>query len=180
MRLRLRLPPFLRRFGRDEDGAVIMIEFVIFVPLLFSAFLMATELGLYSMRQMFLDRGLDMAVRYVRLNTNVVITHRQLKDMVCDNAGFLEDCENTLRLEMVPLDLRAFNGFTQPPDCIDISEPVQPVRGFTLGQAQEMMLLRACWAFDPVFPTSGLGRALEKDGSGKARMVSLAAFVQEP
>ena len=32
----------------------------------------------------------------------------------------------------------------------------------------------------PVFPSSGLGYELEKDGSGRARMTSIAAFVQEP
>ena len=43
-----------------------------------------------------------------------------------------------------------------------------------------MMLLRACVKFKPMYPTTGLGFAWEKDGSGRARMVSMAAFVQEP
>lgn len=171
----------LRRFRRDEDGSSIVIEFVIFVPLLFSAFLMATELGIYSMRQMFLDRGLDIAVRHVRLNTSVPITHTQLKDMTCDAAGFIEDCRETLRLEMVPVNLRTFAGFSNATaDCVDTSLPIAPVRGFTLGQAQQLMLIRACVKFKPVFPTSGIGKHLEKDGTGRARMTSMAAFVQEP
>ena len=57
---------FLRRFRSDEDGNM-MIEFVIFVPLLFTIFMTSVELGIYSMRQMWLDRGLDMTVRLVRL-----------------------------------------------------------------------------------------------------------------
>ena len=178
--MRHRMTDFLRRFGRKEDGSAIVIEFVVFVPLLFSMFLMAVEMGIYSMRHMFLDRGLDMTVRFVRLNTNTPMTHDLLKDMICDNAGFLDDCETTLRLEMQSLNPRAFAAFDQNPDCIDLSQPIQPERGFVLGQEHEMMILRACVKFDPVFPLTGLGFEFEKDGSGKARMISTAVFVQEP
>ncbi|MGC1504362.1 MAG: TadE/TadG family type IV pilus assembly protein [Sulfitobacter sp.] len=171
---------FLRRFRRDEDGAALLIEFAIFVPLLFGAFLMAVELGIYSMRQMYLDRGLDIAVRYIRLNTHQTFTHNDIKGLICRNTGWLENCGNTLRLEMITVDPRQFARFDQQADCVDTSQPVQPVRGFTLGKSNQMMMLRACIRFDPVYPTSGLGHAFEKDGSGKARMVSTAAFVQEP
>ena len=174
------LKRLLRRFRREENGAALMIEFVIFVPLIFSTFLMAVEMGVYSMRHMFLDRGLDMTVRYVRLNTNTPLTHGQLKDMICDYSGFLEDCDSTLRLEMQPLDPRAFASFDQSADCVDLSEPVEPVRGFILGREHELMILRACVKFKPVYPTTGLGYAAEKDGSGRMRMISSAAFVQEP
>jgi hypothetical protein len=170
----------LARFGREESGAALLIEFAIFFPLLIGCFLMSVELGIYSIRHMFLDRGLDITVRYVRLNTNTPMTHSQLKDMICANAGFLEDCGQTLRLEMINVDPRNFAAFDQEADCVDISKPVAPVRGFTLGRDHELMMLRACVKFQPVFPTTGLGYALEKDGSGKARMVATAAFVQEP
>lgn len=171
---------FLRRFRRDEDGSALVIEFAIFVPLLFGVFLMAVEMGIYSMRQMYLDRGLDLAVRYIRLHTSEQFTHDDIKDMVCNNAGWLEDCDETLRLEMVAINPRQFAQFDQSADCVDTSLPVQPVRGFTLGRQNETMMLRACIRFKPVYPTSGLGMAFEKDGSGRARMVSSAAFVQEP
>jgi hypothetical protein len=54
------------------------------------------------------------------------------------------------------------------------------VRGFELGRENEMMMMRACIKFKPLYPTSGLGYALEKDGTGRAKMISAAAFVQEP
>ena len=170
----------LRDFTRKEDGSSLLIEFCFFVPLLFGAFLMSVELGIYSMRQMFLDRGLDIAVRYVRLNTNANYDHDDIKQMICDNAGFIRHCDDSLRLEMTPVNPRAFAAFNQNADCVDTSQPVQPVRGFTPGLQHELMILRACVKFDPVFPTSGLGREFEKDGSGQARMISTAAFVQEP
>jgi hypothetical protein len=171
---------FLRRFRRDEDGSSLLIEFCFFVPILFGAFLMSVELGIYSMRQMYLDRGLDIAVRYIRLNTGAPITHDQVKTLICDNAGFLEDCRSTLRLEMVALNPRNFSAFDQQADCVDTTQPIEPVRGFILGEEHEMMIMRACVKFDPVFPTSGLGKAFDKDGAGKAKLISAAAFVQEP
>lgn len=171
---------FMRRFRKNEDGSALMLEFVIFVPLLFTTFLMAVELGIYSMRQVFLDRGLDIAVRHVRLSTNLPINHDELKDIICENAGFLEDCDQTLRLEMVKVSPRNFAPMNPQIDCIDSSQEYNPVQGFALGREHDMMMLRACVRFDPVFPTSGLGASFDKDGGGKAHMVSIAAFVQEP
>ena len=171
---------FLGRFRRDEDGSALVIEFAIFVPLLFGTFLMSVEMSIYSMRQMYLDRGLDTAVRFVRLNTNAGYTHDDIKNIICDNSGWLENCDETLRLEMVSLNPRQFAQFDQTADCVDTSEDVQPVRGFALGQENEMMMLRACVKFNPVYPTSGLGHEFETDGSGMARMISTSAFVQEP
>lgn len=170
----------LKRFARRDDGSAILLEFVIFVPLLFSTFLMAVEMGIYSMHKMFLDRGLDMTVRHIRLNTNTPMTHILLKDMICAKAGFLDDCDGSLRLEMTPINPRSFTGFDAEPDCIDMSEPVTPVRGLKLGKEHDIMILRACVKFRPVFPTTGLGYTMDTDGSGRARMTALAAFVQEP
>jgi len=171
---------FLQRYRREEKGGAYVIEFVFMFPLVLILFLMSVEMGIYSMRHLFLDRGLDMTVRYVRLNTDKQITHNDLKDMICESAGFLPECEDTLRLEMQPVDPRAFAAFNPNPDCVDISRPVSPERGFSLGQEHQMMILRACYRFVPVFGSTGLGFAFEKDGSGRARMVSSALFVQEP
>lgn len=170
---------FLRRFKNDEDGNMV-VEFAIGVPLIFTMFMTSVEMGIYTMRQMFLDRGVDMTVRNIRLNTGAATDHTDLKNMVCNFAGFLEDCDTTLRLSMNPIDVRTFNGNDGPTDCVDVSEPLTPLLSFVHGGEHEMMLIRACYPFKPVFPTSGLGYALEKDGSGRAQMFAFSAFVQEP
>ena len=180
--MNMSLKKCLRRFRKDENGSAIMIEFVIFVPLIFSLLLMSVEMGVHSMRQMFLDRGLDVTVRYVRLSTDTEMTHPQLKAMICKYSGFLEDCENKLRLEMITLNPREFSAFDQSPDCVDVSEEIKDPRPLDLGREHQMRMLRACVIFKPVFPTTGLGYELVKynDLSGYVRMVSTAAFVQEP
>ncbi len=172
---------FLSRFRREEDGQM-LLEFVILTPLVFTAFLTAVELGIYKTRHLFLDRGLDMAVRNVRLNTGTDYTHADIKDMVCDFAGFLNNCDSQLKLEMNPVDPRSFTELANDADCTDASLPVKPSRTFVLGGQNELMLLRACYKFDPIFPTAGLGYdfATNGDGAGMAKMVSIAAFVQEP
>lgn len=174
-----KLIKFLRRFKREEDGHMV-VEFALAVPLVFTMFLTSVELGIYSMRQMFLDRGLDMTVREIRLGTGTQFTHNQLKQKICTYSGFLTDCDTTLRLSLRPVDIRTFNGVGGPSDCVDTSQVIEPPSVFSLGQGNEMMLVRACYMFKPVFPTTGLGYAFTKDGSGRSKMVSLSAFVQEP
>lgn len=172
---------FLRRFKREEDGQM-LLEFAILTPVVFTAFLTAVELGFYKTRHLFLDRGLDMAVRNVRLNTGTNYTHADVKDMICEFAGFLKNCDSQLKLEMSPVDPRVFAEFAADADCTDATQPVNPSRTFVLGGNNELMLVRACYKFDPIFPTSGLGYdfATNGDDAGMARMVSISAFVQEP
>lgn len=170
----------LRRFGRGEDGAVVLLEFVILLPLIFGIFLMSIEMSLYSLRQVHLNRGLEDAVRFIRLNTRDTITHKQIKDMICANAGYIGDCKNTLRLEMVLINPRAFAEMNPTADCVDKSLPVEQERGFTLGKQHELMMLRACVKFEPMLPATNYGYKFATDGSGQGSMYAISSFVQEP
>ncbi|MEP6017440.1 MAG: TadE family protein [Paracoccaceae bacterium] len=172
---------FLRQFGRKEDGQI-AIEFVLAVPLVFTLFMTSVEMGIYAVRQMFLERGMDLAAREIRLATGSRPQHDDIKDNICGFAGFLPDCNTTMRLEMVVMDPRAFDqSIYGQPDCIDVSEPVAPEPpNFVPGNSHQLVVLRACYTFEPVFPTSGLGFAYSKDGAGRVEMYASSAFVQEP
>lgn len=178
--MRINMPSFIRRFAKEESGAVFLIEFVILFPLIFGVFLSSIELSVYSLRQVHLNRGLEYAVRYVRLNTRTQMTHDQIKKLVCEGAGNVSNCSTTLRLEMVKVNPRNFTPMNSDVDCIDTSLPVTPERGFTLGKQHDLMLLRACLKFDPMLPTSRLGFKFATDGSGQSAMYAVSAFVQEP
>ncbi|APX12358.1 TadE/TadG family type IV pilus assembly protein [Tateyamaria omphalii] len=169
----------LRRFRREEDGHMV-VEFALAIPLMFTLFMTSVELGIYQVRQGFLDRGLDMAVRNVRLNTSANYSHSDIKQMVCEFSGFLEDCDTALKLEMTPVSARSFSGFSHSPDCADISMPVTPSTTFVHGREHELMMLRACYSFQPVFPMTGLGASFSKDGAGRVKMTAMSGFVQEP
>lgn len=173
----------MRQFGREEDGNM-TIEFVIMVPLIFTLFLTAVELGIYSMRQMWLDRGLDIAMREVRLNTQNIPSHDEMKATICSSAGFIPDCVNSVKIEMRPVDPRDFVGLSDVVDCVDRSEPIssQEPPNYTTGNEHDLLLVRACVKFDPIFPMTGLGFqfAQNADDAGQAIMSARSAFVQEP
>ena len=173
------IKPFLKRFRREDDGNM-TIEFVLGLPLIFTIFLTTAELGIYSMRQMFLDRGVDMAIRNVRLNTGANLSHSDLRKMICDFSGFLENCEADVNLSMNPIDIRTYTGPTgQPSDCHNTYPPISPLRNFVHGGEHQMMLIVACYKFRPIFSTTGLGFAFD-DVTGGSKMFGFSGFVQEP
>jgi hypothetical protein len=169
----------LKRLWRDDEGTA-TVEFAIVFPFFISLFLSSVELGMITLRHTMLERGLDLAVRDIRLSTGTAPQHDDIKTQICDYAGLIPNCGSTLRLEMVQVDLRGSVALPTDVDCVDTSEPVEPVRSFVNGQENEMMILRACVKFDPIFPTSGLGKQLQVDGAGQAALVAMSAFVQEP
>lgn len=172
-------PSSIGRFLRREDGNA-SIEFVMLFPVYLAIMIMSIELGFITMRHTLLERGLDMTVREIRLGTGTAPQHDDIKDMVCENALVILNCDTQLQLEMRSADIRAFNSLDTSADCTDASEPSKPVREWTPGQQNELMLLRACLKYDPIFPEDFLGSALTKDASGQASIISMTAFVQEP
>lgn len=170
---------YIRRFRGEEDGNA-TVEFAILFPFFVFMFCAAVELGMITFRHSMLERGLDLAVRDVRLTTGANFQHDDIKEMTCSYSGFLPKCESNLRLEMIPMNMR---NWTQPDgtaNCIDHSLSANPIRQWQNGQQNQMMLLRACLVFEPVFPLTGLGRHLSTDDAGNAAMVATSAFVQEP
>lgn len=166
------------RFKRREDGAV-TIEFVIIFPVFMFFILSAMEYSLVTMQQAMLEHSVDRTVRDIRLGTGTNPTHDEIKASICEKAAVIRDCDSNLQLEMIIQD--AFVGVNLPVevDCTDNSEEVKPVREFSNGAANELMILRACAKLDPVFPTSAMGRTLV-DETGQIAITSTTAFVQEP
>jgi hypothetical protein len=168
------------QFLRRENGNA-TIEFVILFPLFFGLLVSSVEIGFITLRHTILDRAVDMTVREIRMSTRNPLQYEQVRDAICDRAPIISDCQSNLKIEMIRMDLRAW---VPPPadfDCINHAEEVQPVRTFQNGMQNEMMLLRICAIYKPVFPLAALGRDLQRDGpGGYAAMLSAAAFVQEP
>ncbi|UYV38637.1 pilus assembly protein [Rhodobacteraceae bacterium D3-12] len=171
--------PFFKRLWDREDGTA-TVEFAIVFPFFISLFLSSVELGMITLRHTMLERGLDLAVRDIRLGTGTAPQHDDIKDEICEYAGLIPNCAASLRLEMVQVDLRTAVAMPDDVDCVDTSKEVEPVRSFVNGQENELMILRACVKYDPIFPTSGLGKQLKVDGAGQAALVAMSAFVQEP
>jgi hypothetical protein len=168
-----------RGFARDETGSATP-EFVLVAPFLIGFVIFSVELGLVTMQGAMLERGLDIAVREIRLGTGTAPQHDDIKNAICDNALVVTNCREKLRLEMVPTDLRNLTTLDPTPDCTDAAEPAKPLRAFIPGAQNQFMLLRACLKYKPIFPQELLGSALQTDSSGDAAFIAMSAFVQEP
>ncbi|MBW7922872.1 MAG: pilus assembly protein [Rubellimicrobium sp.] len=171
---------FLRDFRRSEAASA-TIEFALMLPLMMYLFFSTIELGIFLTRKVMLERGIDLAVRQVRIGAMDPVTHENLVDAICAGAGIIPDCRNQLKLEMIRRDLRSWRGFDQNADCIDrADDESQPPRNFEPGMQNELILLRACSLFDPFFPTTGLGADLPRQSEGAYAIVAMSAYVVEP
>lgn len=173
-----------RSFCRREDGSS-TIELVILLPVYVTMFLMAFEGGRISLNHVMLERGLDLTVRDVRLGVQIGTspepTHAELKARICDYSRIIPDCLNQLQLEMISMDVRAWSTQLDGPiRCVDRALEVQPAVQFTNGGNNELMVLQVCSLFDPVVPSSGLGKHIPKQSGGAYALVASSAFVMEP
>ncbi|MEM9550721.1 MAG: TadE family protein [Pseudomonadota bacterium] len=168
-----------RWFVRREDGSA-TIEFALTFPAMLMLLLSGVELGMVNLQHASLERAMDIVVREIRLGTGSTPQHDEIKTKICNEAVFIEDCTTNLRLEMIEVDPRNWAGLQSDADCTDQSEEATAVRNFVNGMDNELMVLRACAKIDPVFPTSGLGQNIHKDGAGQFALVSTTVFVQEP
>lgn len=170
----------LRAFARDQRGTAV-VDFAIMLPILITMFLSGVEMGMMTVRQTLMEHALDRAVRDLRIGTGTEVTHASLRRRICDYAGLLPDCENALRLELRPSDLRTLSTtLGDVPDCVNRAEEIKPLLAFSNGQRSEMMLLRVCYVFSPIFPNIGFGYNADKDTAGDIRLYATTAFVNEP
>lgn len=170
----------LRQAFQKEDGTS-TIEFVIVVPTFILIFVSMFELGISMTRLTMLEHSLDVTMRDIRIGTGQAISHDQIRDQICETAGFLRDCEKSLQVEMVRIDRNDWIMPSRDATCIDQSpDAALPVTAFENGAPSDVMFIRACFVVEPLFPTLGLGAMLETDAAGNMHLVASSAFAQEP
>ncbi len=171
---------WLRRFRRQEDGSV-TIEFVILFPAFLTIFLSATEAGIMMVRNVMLERGVDIAVRSLRLGSPSP-DFDQLRTAICDNAFLISDCANTVQVELQPINTTTWTGLDNNPKCIDVTSQIAPVDAttYTLGSQNQIMVVRVCALFDVFFPSTSWGIAMPEFDDGRYALVSSSIFVNEP
>lgn len=180
----LRLPgrclTALRDLLRREDGTATM-DFVIMVPLFMWLFISGFEVSFIMIRQLMLERGVDLAVRDLRLGKWPNLSTTILKEAICDHTGkFIGDCENQLMLELVKVPSTNWTLPDANAKCVDRSEEIQPVTSFEPGTQNEMVIIRACILVDPFFPGTELALMLEAAPGDGLSLITTSAFVNEP
>lgn len=174
-----RLKNLLSRFRKDETGSA-TVEFVLHFSVLFTILAASIELSNINIRHAMLERAVEVAVRDIRLNTGQVPTFESVRATICEEARIIEGCESNLMLEMKQVDPTNFTPLPAVPDCINAQEEPRPVRDFKAGQDNDLMLIRACLKYNPIFPAAPLAMAIDMDENGYAKMIVNSAFVQEP
>lgn len=170
----------LWRFVRRDTGSA-TVEFVIAVPLVLSLLFSAVDFGAVMLRQVFLDRSVDIAVRQVRMGAVSASGFEDFKQMICDRTILISDCTGSIAIEMRPIDTATWAGLDSPAQCVNRAEDIAPALAFTPGTGmQELMLIRVCVVADPFIELTGLVLGMPTDASGAYHVVSHAAFANEP
>jgi hypothetical protein len=185
-----------RAFGRGEDGNM-TVEFVIVLPMIFSIFMMSFEAGLLMMRSVMLERAVDMTMRELQLGLipglstmSASAASTELKTRICDRTVVINNCNDAIRIEMLPVNLNVWNMPTGTPSCVDRTQPVQAAENFSTGGQHELMLTRVCVLQRAIFPTLGLGDKFvglgenltsgQPGGFGEYGLIVMSSFVNEP
>ena len=173
------LTSFLRRFRRQEDG-VITVEFALMIPAYLFILFSAIEYGLTTTRHTMMERALDQTVRDIRLSTGFTPQHDEIKELICERARIIPQCEESLTLEMIKQDLRNWHNVSESFACVDRREEVAPVQAFTTGLDNQLMMLRVCASIDPIFHLVGFLGLIPTSEDGDLKIITKSAFVQEP
>ncbi len=167
------------RFKRDEGNAT--IEFVIFFPLMVSLLLSTVEIGILTIRQVLLEHAVDLTVRDLRLGNLNNPTQDSLRDLICERSALALNCSDSLLIELRPVSTVTWTPLSVDTTCKDRNNgDINPVVALVPGQSHEMVLIRVCAVFKPIFPTTKLGIHLSRDEYGGYAIVTSSAFVNEP
>lgn len=175
-----RMADRMRRLRHNQDGTA-TIEFVFMVPMLLFIFTMAMEAGILQMRQVMLDRALDITIRDLRLGRlGQSPSHQAVRERVCENAFLLPGCASNLALELTPVALGNWSAPQTNIRCVDRETQIAPVNAFTEAGQARPTLVRACLIVDIMFPSSRFGLNLATDPQGGFRMIAHSLYINEP
>ncbi|MEM8850318.1 MAG: TadE/TadG family type IV pilus assembly protein [Pseudomonadota bacterium] len=181
--------------SRREDGSA-SVQFVIVFPFFFFIFLLSFEASMLLMRQVMLERGLDLAVRDIRIDNKSTIGADTMRRTICDRARILPDCFENMVVELRVVDPETWVRPDNNHPCSSLVKTVVPGQppqsvipsridasgsaDFDGGRQDQFVIVRACYAVDPVMPGAPLGARLVDDLDGAYRMVASSIFVVEP
>lgn len=172
--------PTGRNFRRNQRGAT-AVEFALVAPMLLALIFGTMEVGWTMVQTIMLDRALDTTVRSLRIGSLANPTQQSVRAAICAEAMVLADCNNTLTLELVPIELMSAASY--PSDnarCVDRSGAINPVLRFNAGARTQTVFVRACFVVEPLTPGLGFALALPKDETGAYRIIAKTGFVNEP
>ncbi|MBZ4023368.1 hypothetical protein CKO11_12960 [Rhodobacter sp. TJ_12] len=171
---------WLGRLRHSEEGAV-TIPALLWLPLFIMIMAASVEMGVLIIKQTLFDRGIDLTTRILRLGLEDLPSHEQLKRSICTNIAFIPDCMDRLAVEVFPVDTDTWTATNQAAAlCVDSSNAASISPQILRGGTNQLMILRACLKIDTMMEVNPLAMALARDVDGRAALVSVTAFVNEP
>lgn len=181
------------RFRSREDGSA-TVEFVFLFPLFMAIFLMGFEAGFYMIRNVMLERAVDISVRDIRLGNGRIPDYDAVVERICENAIVFSKCDESMHVYMEEVSIQpgAIAAVTGPARCINrfSDEPQFDDTDYNVGDANTMMIVQVCAVVSPMFPTTGIGLGLQRpelglqregfENTGMMAIVATTAFVNEP
>lgn len=176
------IKPAVQRFrsGWTRENGNATIEFAIIFPLLVTLLLSTVEIGILTIRQVMLDRAVDITVRDLRLGKIDNPTQEKLRNLICSRSSVVPDCSNRLLIELRPVSTVTWTPLSSDTTCKNRNGSINPVVTLNPGASHEMVLIRVCAVFTPIFPSTKLGISLSRDALGGYALVSSSAYVNEP
>lgn len=180
-RLFARLDRRASRMRREESGSS-TVEFVILFPMFMAIFFAGFESGYMMLRTVMLERSVDIAVRQLRLGTPEPPSFVEFKGQICANTFFVQNCDDVVQVQLEPVNMTTWGPLGGPARCRDVESTIDPFdqTSYSVGLNNELMMVRVCALFRPMFPTTGLGLKMQYDGQRNYAIVVTTAFVNEP
>jgi Flp pilus assembly pilin Flp len=186
MQLKKYIRNYLRRFSRAEDGNA-SIEFVMMVPIALAIAISGFETGIFSYRQVMLERNLDIVVREIRIgklnldhSSSAGDMQRAIKERICHHSVTIPNCMSAIRLDMRVQDLRSWITLPDGGTCVDRSLSTQPLPTIQNGGNNQLVILRACTLYKPLLPNAAPGKSLAENSEGEYALFATSSFVMEP
>lgn len=169
----------MQRFRNSQAGSA-TIEFVIAVPIVLAFLFTSIDYGVVMLRQVFLDRSVDIAVRQVRLGNVPPNGLASLREQICAGTILTPNCVANTTIEMRPVNMATMGGLNDPAMCVNREEEITPVVDFNPGGSNDLMLMRVCVAVDPFLRITGIVHGMSELATGGYALVARAAFANEP
>lgn len=165
-----------RRFSRNREGAT-ALEFAIVCMPFFFLLLAVMEIAYMFFLSVMVDNAALSSARKIRTG-QMQMASASAEDFwedVCEGIEVVAPCEGRLFLDVQTYD--SF-GVTREPPPVEDGEFDPSDLGVDFGEEGDIVLVRAYYVWDVIFPDLGTG--LSNLAGGKRLLVSTVAFRNEP
>lgn len=174
---------WLRSLRRDTSG-VTTVELMVALPLMLSIVSFTMDLGLLMVRNVVLERAVDISIRDIRLGNAPADDYDGLRQKICENAIIIPECSTRLKMQLNAMSPYVWEDPGKVPDCESLkSVTVTAPRVFDAAARNQLVFFRACAVLDPVMPGWGMGDLLTQASDGTRnrfyQVVAATTFTKE-